>query len=136
MVWLWPYMVNRWILEVRFNKKMANLFPDLDKEEVFQNVSKRWNLNTKLPLPKWDIECPVCSASSSEGKVQARQWQFHKRRTKTDKPYRCDISLKCCRCSHTFTFGLVIPEAIYQKQDKKIITWREARKILNSSKEG
>lgn len=101
------------------------MFPDIDN--VLDRVRESWDLDRELPVPKFDLQCPICNC----GQIQLRQYSFHYRhKTGSRNPYRCDVSFKCTQCSLVWTHGVVVPEAMYKRHENEMIHWREAKEIL------
>ena len=121
-----------------YTPTVEDMFPDayqVDKEEVFRRVKERWDLTGPLPVPKWDVTCPICLAKMSEKGLQGRIWNFHMRGPDSRFPHRCDVSFKCRHCSFVMTFGVVVPEAMHNKaRTKSGYSWREAHIVLRNKK--
>ena len=49
-------------------------FPALNAQQILKNVAERWDLSGLLPLPIWDMQCPVCWARMSENLIQPSSW--------------------------------------------------------------
>ena len=118
---------------------LAELFPNAysteDQEDVLARVREKWDLSGPLPLPKWDITCPMCQAKMSEGLIQGRMWNLHERNTGGTVSGRCDVGFKCRVCSFVMTFGVLIPKEICdQRRTKSGHHWREVLAIFKPLK--
>lgn len=111
------------------------LFPNISSESVIDRVKMRWDLSGPLPVPMWDVKCPICGALMSNDGIQAREWRFREQPTSTN-PYRCDVALKCTECSYMWRHGLVITEVMYKQQECQVVTWWQARKIFAAAQNG
>ncbi len=108
----------------------TTLFPNLTPDEVVKAVSERWDLTGRWPTPKWAVECPTCHNT----RVQAQFWRFSRYTSHNgSNPYRCNVSMKCTRCSYVMMFGVFIPQAMYDAHlnaGTKSYHWREVRKQM------
>lgn len=107
----------------------------VSNEDVLARTLRFWTFDYRLPLPKWDVQCPCCRAKLSDDLVQTRHWNFHKHgeRTKSKHRYRCDVHMKCRVCGLAFTFGLVVPDDKWdQKLVAGIVHYRQAYEILRN----
>lgn len=114
---------------------MTNIFPGLTALEVEAATAAKWDKSGPLPLPlgEW-LACPVCS----NGTVQARFWKFHTRESPTNMPGRCDVSFKCCSCAAVWCHGVALDRETFKRMitgRNNRIEWREARQILEASKQ-
>ena len=115
---------------------IRDMFPDEymeDDDNVFERVKQFWDIDPGLilPMPLFDVTCPMSGHRMSEGGIQARIWNFHMRGPESAYPHRCDISFKCRHCSYVMTFGIVVPEDMFAKAKRKSgYSWREAHGII------
>lgn len=86
--------------------------PDID--EVRRRVGEAWILGERFPVPKFTPTCPGCCSD----RVIFRRMRFFKVGGPATTPYRCDVYAKCSSCSLVFTYGLVIPEAMWKANEK------------------
>lgn len=120
------------------NKDKINmLFPKLDEgESVLDRVRKRWDLDAIVPTPKWDVECPVCDNNDT----LAKMWTFFKKKSGVEESrhiYRCDVVFKCQICSFNFTFGVPIPEKMFESHNHRgRYRWREVKEMLEGEGNG
>jgi len=70
-----------------------------------------WNLDGPLPYPRFVFDCPICG-----GAMRLRYWKFHAYRLNANKkyPYRCDVAFKCIECAFCPTFGIAVPQEMYE----------------------
>jgi len=106
-----------------------DLLPVEPVEDVAQRVARHWDLSGMFPMPKWDVQCPVCRSPL----VQYRRVLFFRRR-RFHNPYRCDVDMKCRDCSAIWTHGVVIPEEMYYRHCKRregcLYEWKAVRSLL------
>jgi hypothetical protein len=108
-------------------------FPTFTTEEILERVNKYWDLSCSLPFPKFDLGCSVCKSDE----ILLRQWLFHDRskRTGSKHGYRCDVSFKCTQCSFVWVHGILVPKEMFEKyRDKRMVTWRKVKEILEREK--
>lgn len=103
-------------------------FVEIPHEKLLEEVSKMWRFGS-LPYPRWEIVCPFCKSN----KLQVRFWGFHKK-PPPSYPYRCDLWVKCTKCTAVFDFGVAIPREMFLKwlpEDKgsRRVDWEEAKEI-------
>ena len=103
-------------------------FIEIPHDKLLERVQKMWRFGS-FPYPKWEIKCPVCGSNE----IQVRNWGFHKKEPPS-YPYRCDLWVKCTKCSHVFEFGVAIPREMFDKwvrkdEISKRVDWREAKEI-------
>ena len=82
-------------------------------EQLMGRVERRWDLSGDTPVPKWDIQCPVCGSTE----LRKQRHRFHKRPEgwKTN-PYRCDMHYKCADCSYILNpFGVPTPREMNER---------------------
>lgn len=105
-----------------------DLFPEGQAEGL---EVEKWDLSGPLPIPTWDLACPVCGAKRSEGAIIGRAWKFHTRQTATPHPWRCDVSFKCASCAAVWAHGVVVPIGMYQAREQgSPYDWRAAKALL------
>jgi len=107
---------------------------NLSEEQIFERVGKYWSLDGFFPLPKFHVKCPVCGAGDSE--IIIREMTFTVR-SGSPRPFRCNVSFKCTRCSYSWVHGVVIPKEMASKHglphaSAKSYTWREICKKLQA----
>jgi hypothetical protein len=108
---------------------LQNFFPTFTTEEILERVNRHWDLTYSLPIPKFDLECWVCKSND----ILLRQWTFHDRAKRTGSKYgcRCDASFKCTECSLVWVHGVLVPKEMFDKyKDKRLVTWRKGKEIL------
>jgi len=108
-------------------------FVEIKHDQLLKRVSQMWEFKS-FPYPKFEIICPICKSNE----IQVRYWGFHKKQPPS-YPYRCDLWVKCSKCSHVFEFGVAVPKEMYLKwlpEDKgsRRVDWREAKEILLKEK--
>ena len=105
------------------------LFPEISRDTVLKRIEENWDFTYGIPLPKFDLICPICKSSE----VMARAWKYHKRVGSKTSPYRCDFSAKCTRCSFVMTWGVLLTLDQYEHPnwtEKSMWTWRRVQKKL------
>ena len=112
---------------------MVRIGHNLSEEEIFKRVGKYWSLDGFFPLPKFHVKCPECGAPDDE--IIIREMTFTVR-SGSPRPFRCNVSFKCTRCSYSWVHGVVIPKEMASKHglpyaSAKSYTWREICKKLN-----
>ena len=104
----------------------GNIFETLSPSEVEQRINKFWKFQQGFPLPLWRMKCAQCGSYE----IILRYYHYHKRKAKAN-PFRCDVAMKCCCCSHAFVFGLVVSKEIYALRQGRRYERAEAKAILN-----
>lgn len=106
--------------------------PPSSPAQLLERVERRWDLSGPVPVPRWDVECPSCRGTE----VALRQCSFHYRhKTGSKSPWRCDVSFKCLECSLTFTFGVPVPQGMYEAVPRTL-GWREVKELLEEHASG
>lgn len=106
-----------------------DIFPDLDGVE--ERVNTAWDTSGRVPVPRRQFYCPVCRSSY----LLAKDFRFHeKKRGNPSNPYRCDVQFKCCDCSMVWAHGVRLSAEEWRRrpQTQGLISWREAKKLLES----
>jgi len=108
-----------------------SLMPGYDAAEVTKRVSAAWAFRLGfLPWPRFLIRCPTCYAADA----QLQRISFGKHPGTI--PGRADVSIKCCRCSYLFVFGVPVSEEVYRQAVKpdgsRSWDWREVQMRLQS----
>lgn len=103
-------------------------FVEVSHDKLLERVQKMWKFGS-LPYPKFEMKCPICGSKE----FQVRYWGFHKRPA-PHYPYRCDLWVKCTRCSAVYDFGVAIPKEMFDKwvkegETSRRVDWREAKEI-------
>lgn len=99
---------------------MMYQFSEYSKESVLDAVARMWDLNHKVPFPKFDLQCPVCS-----DEIWIMVWCYFVRKNPYSKnPYRCDVYIKCTGCCKFWQHGIVIPEEQHPEH-RKVIPCKE-----------
>lgn len=110
--------------------------PTLD----WSTVDEMWDFSSGNPMPRWDVKCHQCESP----RVVIRHWFYHLRpaeflrrpgewvRDDTKHKERCDVSMKCTRCSLVFNFGVAVrkehyPEFPQMKIQKTTPIWDKDR---------
>jgi hypothetical protein len=98
--------------------------PGYDAAEVTKRVARRWAFRFGwLPWPRFTVRCPCCH----EPDVQLKSVQFG--RHPGTIPGRADVHIKCCVCSHLWTYGIPISNEVYKLAVKpdgsRAWDWRE-----------
>jgi hypothetical protein len=83
-------------------------------EVVHENVAKMWHLGKRFPVPKFHPVCAFCSSTD----VVIRRMRFFKVANPATTPWRCDVYMKCKRCSVVWTYGIVIPKEMWKGNEK------------------
>lgn len=79
-------------------------------EEVHEKVRAAWHLGKRFPVPKFKPTCPCCQSED----VIFRRMRFFLIGGPATTPYRCDVFVKCGKCSAAWTYGIVIPKEMYE----------------------
>lgn len=109
---------------------MTYQFPDFNGKSVLSAVRSKWNLSHSVPLPKFSLNCPICS----HDKILLKHWvYFIRNNPQSSNPHRCDVYMKCTACSAVWQHGIVVPEAMHPGR-RKVILWREVKKELEGKK--
>lgn len=82
-------------------------------EDVHEAVAAAWYLGERFPVPRFTPHCVACGSD----KMVLRYLRFFKRGGPATHPYRCDFHLKCRVCSGVLTYGIVIPTAMWEKNN-------------------
>jgi hypothetical protein len=100
-------------------------------EEVMAQINRMRDFSScSVPLPKFRLKCPQCGIHKD---ILAKNWKYWcHTQAGSNHPYRCDIWVKCFRCSLVWTFGLVVPKDIHPEQ-RKVIHYREVKKELEEA---
>lgn len=80
------------------------LFPKATSEEIISEVEKYWDLDSPLPLPRFE---PLCVCGNRVW--HARLWVFWDRGDDHRVKHRCDVSLKCVNCAQVAIWGVPLP---------------------------
>lgn len=117
---------------------LGDLFPDATPAAIADAVAAWWDTAGPLPIPRAPIACPVCA-----GVAYPRAWNVYRLPTPGKvahshrHPWRCDISMKCHRCSAVWAHGLAIIEDQARQYGANTgaagavaYTWRQARDRL------
>lgn len=108
----------------------GDIFPQMSSEEILQRVREVWDLEGVLPWPKVPISCAACGS----GDLHPRYWRFFKRAGwETSRvPFRCDVGMKCTVCSLVMTFGVAIPQDVYERAPEREnqLWWRDVQHIV------
>lgn len=103
-------------------------FPEFTAESVLQVVSRMWDLSGRVPLPKFELNCPICSCD----KILLKHWvYFIRKNAHSSNPHRCDVYMKCTDCSVVWQHGLVVPEEMHPG-GRKVILWRDIKENGNT----
>lgn len=105
------------------------LFPDLDPQQILDNVAARWDLSGPFPIPLGDwLACPVCRSAE----VQPRYWEWVHLGAEHSVRARCNVSFKCVACSAVWVHGVALQEDYYRRNAVQHgrVGWREVRKHL------
>jgi hypothetical protein len=102
-------------------------FPDLTSSEILSNTVEVWCFSIgPFPLPfKGKIDCG-CKPGVSFWHVQ--YWLFHDKGVEAVKfehreQYRCDVMMKCLRCSRIRPHGVVVPDWFWEAWGHQNIKW-------------
>lgn len=109
-----------------------------DNSAVEERVAERWDMSLGLPLPRWDVDCPLCA-----GAPQIRMWQVGPGGS-ANHPYRCVVHMKCRACSAVWAHALVIPQPVHAaamaalprgqlRYDKALANYQATGSLLRSS---
>ncbi|MDZ7658010.1 hypothetical protein [Fodinibius sp.] len=102
-------------------------FPDFNGKSVLATVREHWDLSHRVPLPTFDLKCPVCS----HDKILCKHWVYFLRKNPySSNPHRCDVYMKCTGCSAVWQHGLVVPKEMHPGQ-RLVILWREIKQELS-----
>jgi len=111
--------------------------PDLhgDREKIWARVQKNWDFSSIIIKPKMRLTC-MCGGSD----WHPRYWLFHDYEMQLGGKqshrfrYRCDISMKCAKCSFVGVWGVIVPEDWWERYEiyPRKITWQEASRMLKS----
>jgi hypothetical protein len=112
----------------------AILFPDAWRAEQRQRLDEAWDFGYPLPVPRQELDCPVCHGFP----LMLKDWRFHIRvHTGSDSPWRCDVRMKCPGCSFVAAFGLPVSQDYYQARSSlhsprrgRSFSWRQGRRVL------
>lgn len=105
-----------------------SVFPDFTTEETMERIHAMWNMSGPVPLPKFELHCPVCHSKE----VLLKGALFHTRHKVSSNPFRCDIKFKCIICSFTWQHGLVVPREMAIQHDlNRTIHFRELKRAIN-----
>jgi hypothetical protein len=117
---------------------LGDLFPDATPAAIAEAVAAWWDVAGPLPIPRAPIACPVCA-----GIAYPRAWTVYrlgepKRAEDSHRhPWRCDVSMKCHRCSAVWAHGLAITAEQARQYganpatlEAGAYTWRQARDRL------
>lgn len=80
-------------------------------DDVEAAVLEVWDFSRTYPTvrPDAQVTCGMCN-----GDLLVRWWRYFTKNQKgVSTPYRCDVSVKCCRCSALHTFGIVVPRDVW-----------------------
>lgn len=120
------------------------LFPDAHTDGIDERVEAHWDLDWPLPVPRFPRVCP-CAIGGSYPPAETlvvKDWKLHQRTDSgTTHPWRCDVRLKCVRCSLVQIYGVRIPRAYYEAAHAALprrhhtsrpswISWREGKALL------
>lgn len=104
-------------------------------EEVLARVGEVWDLSGAFPEMRddADLRCPTCG----QGTFTYRYWRFFERVPAGTVPHRCDVGVKCNRCSLVLTFGLPIPAEMFERApERRARIWRrDAIRYLEATEE-
>lgn len=110
----------------------SDIFPDDTAEEIMARVSEVWDFDQPFPWPKVDLSCQVCGS----GALHPRFWRFFNRGERSRIPWRCDVGVKCTRCSVVLTFGVPVPEDVFRNTAERLDIvnqqkwWRDVRHLF------
>lgn len=109
-------------------KLVKPVFPEFTIEETMNRIHSKWEMSGPVPLPKFEVKCPVCS----EKKPLLKGALFHTRRKVSSNPFRCDVKFKCIECSFVWAHGLVVPREMAVQHDfNRTIHFRELQRKIN-----
>lgn len=104
-----------------------------------ETVEAAWDFTDTLPRPRLELRC-LCGATDE---WLPRYWRLHTRPDTSTVEHRCDVSIKCTRCSHVAVFGLAITPvrfaAIEHASGHRAsrggaqIPWQQAARILHAA---
>lgn len=107
-----------------------DIFPDLTKEDILSSVREVWDLDGLLPWPKEELKCHTCG----NDQLHPRYWRFFKRSDDSRIKHRCDVGMKCTRCSLSLVFGVAVPEEVYESAPERAhqqLWWRDVKHEIN-----
>lgn len=109
-------------------RQLSLLVQELDPVEACAHT---WTWSEGLPLPRHPVQCPQCRATSADGAILIRLWNFH-RRASSSWPYRCDVGLKCRICAAVWFHGVAVPRELYEaNQDQTLLTRAQGLQVLH-----
>lgn len=119
---------------------LDTMFPDAFSEGVDERVTAQWDLSGPLPIPRFPRYCPRCCIGtvylySDDETLVVKDWRFHERRTSgSPEPWRCDVRMKCVRCSLVLSFGVKVPKPMHAAAPhKNWIGYREGKALLKQA---
>jgi hypothetical protein len=104
-----------------------NLSPAFTSEEIEVRAGEHWDLTGPLPLPKFEVVCPVCRSNEVQLRLFARTTQ---RKGGSKHPYRVNVSFKCTLCSCVWWHGVWVPKAMWEPLAGGEIPWRQAVRMI------
>jgi len=106
---------------------MSYQFPNFNGKSVLKMVQKHWDFSHSVPLPKFELHCPICG----HDEILLKHWVYFLRKNpRSANPHRCDVYMKCTACSAVWQHGLVVPEDIYPGGSRTVILWRDVKDEL------
>lgn len=100
-------------------------------DEVEAAVLAVWDFSQTFPMLRddADVACGCCG-----GRLLVRWWRYHQKKDRHKNlttPFRCDVSVKCCRCSVLWTFGVVVPRDVWAGVNPSMVgaTFKRERAI-------
>lgn len=109
-------------------KQLSLLMKEIDPVEA---SARTWTWADGLPLPKHTIQCVQCGASSHDGAIIVRLWNFH-HRAKSSWPYRCDVSFKCRICAAVWFHGVAVPRELWERhRDQTFYSRAQGLQVLH-----
>jgi|AntRauTorcE11897_2_1112592.scaffolds.fasta_scaffold30407_3 hypothetical protein len=112
-----------------YQQLVNSVFPEFTTEETMKRIRSMWDLSGPVPLPKFEIHCPVCD----NNQILMRAALFHTRRKVSENPFRCDVKFKCCTCSYVWSHGIVVPKEMATQHDlNRNIHFRELKRAINN----
>lgn len=107
-----------------------DIFPDMTAEEIISRVREVWDLDGLLPWPRSPLNCASCGS----GELHPRYWRFFKRSgfPNSRVPFRCDVGVKCTRCSLVMVYGVAVPQEVYDRAPERDnqLWWRDVQHII------
>lgn len=104
-----------------------DIFPKMTREEILSRVREVWDLDGILPWPHETLNCASCGS----GELHPRYWRFFRRQgfPESRVPYRCDVGVKCTRCSLVMVFGVAVPKEVYDRAPNRghQLQWKDVQ---------